>query len=319
MRITPEQLKLLTLCRLKGASWYLLAREAQQHGIDGLWRGSVTELSPEATKAAQLIKEQGQDLDSLADQVDHDVQRAFAAGAQLVTVLDDDYPATLRLIFNLPPFLFVKGQLLGSDLRSVAVVGTRQATEDGLRRSTRMSRLLVENGVTVVSGLARGIDTAAHTAALEAGGRTIAVVGTGILRYYPAENRDLAERIASQGAVVSQFWPDTSGASYTFPRRNVTMSGIAQGTVVIEASNTSGAKMQARLALEHGKKVFLLRSLTESQPWAQSYVDKRGAVMVDDVDAVVAALSTADRIQAVDARRAQLALDFDQADAGEPG
>jgi DNA processing protein len=319
MRIAPEQRKLLALCRISGASWHLLAREAQQHGIDRLWRGSVTELSPEATKTAQLIKDRLPDLDRLAEQVERDVQSAFDAGAQLVTVLDDDYPATLRLIFNLPPFLFIQGHLQDADLRSVAVVGTRQASDDGLRRSARMSRLLIENGVTVVSGLARGIDTAAHTAALEAGGRTLAVVGTGILRCYPDENRHLAQQIATQGAVVSQFWPHTPGATYTFPRRNVTMSGIAQGTVVIEASSTSGAKMQARLALEHGKKVFLLRSLTESQPWAQGYVDKRGAVMVDDVDDVVAALSTPDRIQAVDARRAQLALDFDQADAGQSG
>lgn len=310
MRITSEQIKLLTLCKISGASWYFLAREAQRLGIDPLWQGKVTELSPEASKAAELIAQHAGDLDRMAEQVEREAERAFDAGAHLVTVLDDAYPTTLRLIFNLPPFLFVKGELQESDLRSVAVVGTRQATETGLKRSTRMSRLLVENGVTVVSGLARGIDTAAHTAALDAGGRTIAVIGTGILRCYPAENRDLADQIATRGAIVSQFWPDAPGATYTFPRRNVTMSGIAQGTVVIEASKTSGAKMQARLALEHGKKVFLLRSLTQDQSWAQTYVNERGAVMVEDVDDVVAALATPDRIQAVDARRAQLALDF---------
>lgn len=173
-----------------------------------------------------------------------------------------------------------------------------------------MSALLCTHGVTVVSGLARGIDTAAHTAALEAGGRTIAVIGTGILRYYPPENRAVAEQIAQNGALVSQFWPDQHGARHTFPRRNVTMSGIAQGTVVIEASSTSGAKMQARLALEHGKKVFLLRSLTIDQPWAQSYVEKRGALMVEDVEDVVGVLADPGRIHAADARRQQLALDF---------
>ncbi|MFF4417117.1 DNA-processing protein DprA [Streptosporangium sp. NPDC001559] len=319
MRITDEQAQLLALCRIKGASWYFLAREAQRLGVDPLWRGETTELSPEAAATAQLIKEHTNVLDQLAEHARQDAQRAFDAGAHLITVLDQDYPATLRLIFNLPPFLFVKGTLDSDDLRSVAVVGTRQASSDGLRRAARMSRLLCENKVTVVSGLARGIDTAAHTAALEAGGRTIAVVGTGILRCYPAENRALAGQIAEQGAVVSQFWPDASGATYTFPRRNVTMSGIAQGTVVIEASSTSGAKMQARLALEHGKKVFLLRSLTEAQPWAQKYVDTRGALMVDEVDDVVKALSTPDRIQAVDASRAQLSLDFDLLDAGRLG
>jgi len=224
-----------------------------------------------------------------------------------VTVLDEGYPTTLRLIFNLPPFLFVRGTLVSDDLRGVAVVGTRQASHDGLKRARRMSRLLCERGVTVVSGLARGIDTAARTAALEPGGRTIAVIGTEVLRCYPRENVALSEEIARNGAVVSQFWPSASPATYTFPRRHVTMSGIAQGTVVIEAASTSGAKMQARLALEHGKRVFLLRGLTEARPWAREYVASRGAVMAEDV---VAALADPERIHAVDRRRARLALDF---------
>jgi DNA processing protein len=169
-----------------------------------------------------------------------------------------------------------------------------------------MARMLAERNVTVVSGLARGIDTAAHTAALNAGGRTIAVIGTGIRRYYPAENRELSDRIAEYGAVVSQFWPDAPPATYTFPRRNVTMSGIAQGTVVIEASSTSGAKMQARLALEHGKKVFLLRSLVDSYSWAAKYAARPGATVVEAVDDVIDALLPIDRIRAADARREQV-------------
>jgi DNA processing protein len=173
---------------------------------------------------------------------------------RLVTVLDEHYPSTLRLVWNLLPFVFLRGQVLDDDLRSVPVVGTRAASDDGVKRAGRMAQLLVEHEVTVVSGLARGIDTAPHTAALGAGGRTIAVIGTGINRSYPAENKDLVEGIVHRGAVVSQFWPDAPPATYTFPRRNVTMSGIAQGTVVIEASCTSGAKLQARIALEHGKK-----------------------------------------------------------------
>ena len=131
-------------------------------------------------------------------------------GAHLVTVLDDKYPANLRLIHNLPPFLFVRGTLQRDDARSVAVVGTREASPDGLRRAAKMARGLAGDGVTVVSGLAKGIDSAAHEATLECDGRTIAVVGTGILRTYPAENAELAERILERGAVVSQFWPRAS-------------------------------------------------------------------------------------------------------------
>jgi DNA processing protein len=193
----------------------------------------------------------------------------------LITVLDEGYPRTLRLIYNLPPFLFVRGELLEQDLRSVAVVGTREASEQGRECAARLARQLCTAGVTVVSGLARGIDTAAHSGALAAGGRTIAVVGTGITRTYPNENTQLCEEIAASGAVVSQFWPSAPPASYTFPKRNVTMSGIAQGTAVIDASATSGAKMQARYALEHGKKVFLLSSLVQRYEWAERYAQRR--------------------------------------------
>ena len=112
-----------------------------------------------------------------------------------------------------------------------------------------MARKLSKRGVTVLSGLARGIDAAAHAAALDAGGRTIAVLGSGLFKVYPPENRDLAERISDWGAVVSQFWPYAAPAKYNFPIRNIVTSGLGQGTVVIEASATSGAKMQARLAL----------------------------------------------------------------------
>jgi DNA processing protein len=311
MLITEEQALILALCKIKGINWYLLAREVQRPGgLERLVRGQVTERSTEASRAEEALKiNQGQ-LAALAASAQEDVKCAASVGARLITVADDDYPATLRLIFNLPPFLFIRGDITEEDLRSVAVVGTRKATATGQRRAEHMARLLVERDVTVVSGLARGIDTAAHRSALDAGGRTIAVIGTGITRCYPAANRELADEIARCGAVVSQFWPDAPGATYTFPRRNVTMSGIAQGTVVIEASNTSGAKMQARIALEHGKKVFLLRSLTEQQDWARKYVESRGATMVEDVEDVVRALAPADRIHAADFRRAQLAMQF---------
>jgi DNA processing protein len=313
MRTTDEQLRLLALCKVKGVSWYLIAREAQRPGgLDRLYDGLPVETSPEAAKATAVLAayrspERRADLLEAAqaevDKLKHD-------DASLLTVLDANYPPNLRLIFNLPPFLFVRGQITSDDLRSVAVVGTRNASDLGRRRAGSMARLLAEHEVTVVSGLARGIDTAAHTAALEAGGRTIAVIGTGINRTYPAENKELAERITERGALVSQFWPDGSPATYTFPRRNVTMSGIAQGTIVIEASSTSGAKMQARLALEHGKRVFLIRSLTEHQEWARTYVAERGAKLVDNVTDVIAELVSPARIQAVDHLREQLVMDF---------
>lgn len=206
-------------------------------------------------------------------------------------MLDDAYPANLRLVYNRPPFLFVRGDLRTQDERAVAVVGTRRASPAGREQASRLARELAGNDVTVLSGLALGIDTAAHTASLEAHGRTIAVVGTGIRRGYPAQNRELADRIvAAGGAIISQFWPDAPPTKWSFPMRNVTMSGLGIGTVVVEASSTSGAKMQARLALEHGKRLFLVESLVMHEEWARRYADRPGATVVQSVDDVLAAL-----------------------------
>jgi DNA processing protein len=311
--VTNDQRRLLALCAIRvdqeSVDWSLIAREAQfPGGLDALWEGKVQEQSATAEAAQKVLRRGLRKASDLYERVDAELAAAEVAGARLVTVLDDDYPANLRLIPNLPPFLFVRGDVRDADIRSVAVVGTRDASPAGIRRAQRMSKLLVEREVTVVSGLARGIDTAAHRAAIESGGRTIAVLGTGITKCYPAENRELAEEITRHGALVSQFWPTRSPGRDTFPRRNIVTSGLSQGTVVIEASGTSGAKMQARLALEHGKKVFLLRSLVMAQKWAQTYVQTRGAIEVAAVDEVVQYLASPDRVRRASEQRQQLTL-----------
>lgn len=212
-------------------------------------------------------------------------------GVSLTTVLDDDYPSNLREVYDRPPFLWVKGELRAEDERSIAVVGTRQASETGLRTARELAGGLADRGFTALSGLARGIDTAAHEATLEAGGRTIAVLGAGIRQpIYPAENAGLAERIMGQGAVVSQFWPEAPPTRKTFPMRNAVMSGLALGTLVVEASHTSGARMQARMALEHSKRLFLVRSLVEERDWTHRFVDHPATTVVESVDDVVAVL-----------------------------
>ena len=303
--------QLLSLCAIDGIDWHFLAREAlAEGGIGHLLAAAPVERSDVASQARKLIESSRETEYERLSWVDDQIERAEKAGARLVTVLDEQYPANLELVFNLPPFLFVRGSLRASDARSVAVVGTRQASAEGLSRAQRMATMLTTAGVTVVSGLARGIDTAAHTVTLDAGGRTIAVVGSGITRTYPPENRGLAARIADTGAVVSQFWPDSPPASFNFPKRNVTMSGITQGTVVIEAGSTSGAKMQARLALEHGKYAFLLRSLVTRQAWAQGYRRRypQRAIEVSDLDDVLERLRTPERITQITGGRKQLAL-----------
>lgn len=302
---------LLSLCAVQGANWNVIAREAQRpDGLDRLLEGQLSERSADATATAEALADAGTGAARSGHfaRADSALEAAASVRAQLVTVLDEDYPANLRLIYNLPPFLFFRGKLRRDDAKSVAVVGTRDASNEGLRRSAKLARSLADRNVAVLSGLAKGVDTAAHEATLDAGGRTIAVLGTGILRAYPKENAELAERIVAQGgALVSQFWPDQAPTRYTFPRRNVVTSGLSQGTVVIEASSTSGAKMQARLALEHGKQVFLLRTLVTSQPWAQNYL-ARGAIEVADVETILDRLRSWKSIEALSEGRQQLAL-----------
>lgn len=190
------------------------------------------------------------------------------------TVLDPSYPRTLRTIFNRPPIITLLGDWRDDEFsRSLAIVGTRAASDAGKRRAAKMASALVSHGFTIFSGLAAGIDTAAHTATIEAGGTTVAVMGTGMNKRYPPQNADLADRIVGTGgALVSQFFPDQHPTTWTFPNRNIVMSGLTMGTVVIEASETSGAKMQARVALQHGRTVFLVRTLVERHAWASKYV-----------------------------------------------
>ena len=213
-------------------------------------------------------------------------------GMRFVTILDADYPPQLLGIHQRPPFVMWRGRPLATDSSGVAIVGTRRASPSGLARARTLAHGLAERGVTIVSGLAEGIDTAAHLSALEAHGRTVAVIGTGLRRAYPHENTGLQERIAHEGLVLSQFLPDAPPTRTSFPMRNAVMSGYAAATVVVEASWKSGARMQARLALEHGRTLFLLESLLEHD-WAREYASRPGAIVVDTVDDVERQLARA--------------------------
>ena len=206
-------------------------------------------------------------------------------GIDVRSVLDPCYPHNLHSIFDRPPIVFLQGSWREQmDSRSIAIVGTRNATDAGLKRATLLASELAEAGFTINSGLAAGIDTAVHTSTLEAGGRTVAVMGTGLDHCYPSVNRKLATRIVDAGgALLSQFFPHQTPRRWTFPMRNVVMSGLSLTTVVVEASKTSGARMQARVAMQHGRAVFLLKSLVESYEWAREYVEDGayGAVAIE--------------------------------------
>lgn len=216
-----------------------------------------------------------------------DVEAWQHEGMRIITILDDDYPANLRTIHNLPPLLFVAGELLSADEKSIAVVGARRASEAGVEFAGTISAGLVAHGYTVVSGLAEGIDAAAHQAAADAHGRSVAVVGTGLRRSYPPKNAALQQRIVQEAAVVSQFWPDQPPTKTTFPMRNAVMSGLALATVVVEASATSGSRMQARLALEHGRRVFLPETLVRGEDWARDFAERPGTTVFSSAEEIV--------------------------------
>ena len=231
-----------------------------------------------------------------------------AAGLGFLTFLDDDYPARLRAIHDLPPVLFHRGKLVRDDV-GMSVVGSRKASARGLSIARAVAVGLVERGISVVSGLARGIDTAAHTAALEAGGRAVAVIGTGITRYYPAENRELQDRIAAEGLVLSQFWPDAAPTKHAFPMRNTVMSGYGRATIVVEAGEQSGARIQARRAVAHGRPVILTDLVVRANQWARELEGRPGVHVaagigeaMDAVDAIIAGPAEIDALFAAAGR-----------------
>lgn len=177
------------------------------------------------------------------------------SGARLVTLLDDDYPLLLKEISDPPPFLYLKGSLPASSA-SLAVVGSRRASDYGISVTTRFSRELAEQGVTIVSGLAAGVDAAAHRGALQVCGATVGVLGCGIDLIYPPENRGLYREMEEKGAIVSEFAPGTQPDAPNFPRRNRIISGMSRGVLVVEAAERSGSLITARFALEQGREVF---------------------------------------------------------------
>jgi len=188
--------------------------------------------------------------------LEEELEKLEGQGIQAFTFHDKDYPARLKQIYDYPPILYVKGSLLPQDEWCLAVVGTRKATVYGRQAAEEIVADLARNKITIVSGLARGIDSIAHRSALEADGRTIAVFGCGLDIIYPGENASLAQRIVDNGALISEFPLGTEPRRENFPLRNRIMSGLSLGVLVVEAGDTSGAMITARLALEQNREVF---------------------------------------------------------------
>ena len=196
--------------------------------------------------------------------LDAELKRIADFGCQIFTQQDEEYPPHLREIYDPPVVLYVKGTLTARDRNAVAIVGSRQTTHYGLEVARKLAYQLGYVGVTVVSGGARGIDTAAHQGVLNAKGRTIAVLGTGINFVFPPENAELFERIAASGAIVTQFPFNRPPDKQSFPIRNRIVAGMTLGTVVVEASLTSGALITANFATEYGRQIFAVPGRIDS-------------------------------------------------------
>ncbi|HPD42610.1 MAG TPA: DNA-processing protein DprA, partial [Anaerolineae bacterium] len=230
-------------------------------------------------------------------------RKVEAAGVQALTWEEAAYPALLKQLVDAPPVLFVKGELTPSDEWAVALVGTRKPTAYGREAARLLATELARNGVTVVSGLARGIDGIAHQAALDAGGRTLAVLGSGLDEIYPQEHRALAERIAANGALLSDYPLGTRPEATNFPPRNRIISGLSLGVVVVEAGLTSGALITADFAADQGREVFAVPgSILGTSSAGCNRLLRDGAHVVTEVGDILETLSL-DQLAAKQAAR----------------
>lgn len=228
----------------------------------------------------------------------HDYRRAAEAetaawrksGASVITLSDAEYPLLLKEIPDPPPYFYLLGTLPAART-AIAVVGSRNASAYGIATATRLVRELAEQGIAIVSGLAQGVDAAAHRAALQVGGSTIGVLGCGIDQVYPPENRHLFEEMAARGGIISEFPVGTPPEAPNFPRRNRIISGLSRGVLVVEAAERSGSLITARFALDQGREVFAVPgNITFRASRGTNSLIKQGAKLVDTVADIVGEL-----------------------------
>ena len=253
---------------------------------------------PERVQELLAADDPGEVLDSISqrplfddpvlERARNDVEEWIGQGVGVVSVLSGAYPARLRDVREAPALLYYEGALTTGD-QGVCVVGSRNADDAALRVASHVSTALVEAGLTVVSGLAAGIDAAAHAAALEASGRTVAVMGTGPERTYPRANARLRADIAeSGGLVMTQFEPGATVTRANFPMRNAVMSGYGITTFVVAAGERSGTRVQAAKAVEHGRGVILARRVVETTSWGRELARTGRALVADRTDDILA-------------------------------
>ena len=261
----------MLLHKIDPASYPLLRDDVDGDDMQGTLLDDVGLSSGQIKALKGAWAEAGKDLEAWQSQ-----------GLDFVSVFDPRFPERLRATIDVPPFLFASGELRPDDL-GVSVVGSRHCTPEGASFAVDCAHMLVERGLTVIAGLAKGIDTFAHQTALNDGGRTVAFIGTGIDRQYPAENRDLQHEIEERGLVLSQFWPGTQPTKQSFPMRNALMSGYGVATIIADAGEHSGTRAQARQAQRHGRPIIINRMVLSKARWARDLAGRPGVHIVDNV------------------------------------
>jgi len=282
--------KWLMLCRAEGVGAVTFGRLLNHFGgVDKALGASAAEL----TRVEQIGLRKAQRIARTLSRYDAEAELELAEklGIWIVHLADERYPVLLKKIYDPPPVLYIKGSLERSDNLAVAIVGSRRCSLYGSEQASRFAHILASAGFTIVSGMARGIDTAAHQGALAAGGRTIAVQGCGLANVFPPENKKLFEQIAKSGACVSELPLRYEPLSENFPPRNRIIAGLSLGTIVIEAGLNSGALITAKLALDYNREVMAVPGKIDS-PLSKgaNRLIKEGAKLIESVEDVIEVL-----------------------------
>jgi len=287
---SPDIEKWLKVIRAENVGSVTFAKLIEHFGSpDGVMGASVAELSKISgigPKKAERIAATCEKFDAAAE-----VELAEKLGVWIVNISDDRYPTVLKRIYDPPPVLYVKGSLTSRDNLAVAIVGSRRCSVYGTEQASRFAHLLSAAGFTICSGMARGIDTAAHQGALSANGRTIAVQGCGLGNIFPPENKKLFELICESGACISELPLKYEPLAENFPSRNRIIAGLSLGTIIIEASARSGALISAAAALENNREVMAVPGKIDSPLNAGTHqLIKQGARLIDSIEDVIEAL-----------------------------
>jgi DNA processing protein len=286
--VHEEKGYILWLSRVPGIGAIRLKRLREFYGsAKAVWKYAETNellnIQGITSAIAQAIIESRREFS-----IEEEIQRLTKMGVNFCVIGDPDYPTPLLSLYDPPPILYMKGKWLPQDEKALAVVGSRKTTNYGQLVTRKLITELVHYGVTIISGLARGIDSHAHEAALQANGRTIAVLAGGCARIYPRENHRLAQRISENGALISEYPPETDVRAGQFPARNRIISGLSKGVIIVEAGRKSGALITADQALDQGRDVFAVPGpITSPNSQGTNELIKQGAKMVTSIDDIL--------------------------------